>query len=126
METRAPQGFAPLASVVEPKPRQNANPTDLPKEKSVAAAEKAEQAKIARQSDAEEREEKVAERVVMPEALSETEVMTHKATGSMVLQIRDLSSGEVINQFPNNATLKQRAMEKYAAVQGASTIRRTV
>lgn len=124
METRAPQGFIPLASTAEPRVRQGSAPTDLPKPKTVSQVEKPSEANPPRGNDAQEEERRAVERAVSFQLMSETEVKTHEATGSIVIQTRDAKTGEILSQFPNNATLKQRAMERYAAVQGAPTIKR--
>ncbi|MEM6383891.1 MAG: hypothetical protein AAF739_14560 [Pseudomonadota bacterium] len=130
METRPPPGALPLAPIPEPKQREGASETELPKVKSVPETDKTEDSGTARDSDAKENERTVAERVAEASpaivSMSETEVKTHAATGSVVLQTLDMSSGELINQFPNNATLKQRALEKYAALQGTGSIKRTI
>lgn len=126
METRAPQAFVPVAMTPEPKVRQGAAPTELPKPKSVNETEEADKSANARENSQREEDRATEERLAAIDLMSRTEVRTHEATGSLVLQTKDNSTDEVISQFPNNATLKQRAIAKYAAVQGAPAIKRTI
>ena len=126
METRAPQGFVPLVAAVEPKEKRGSTATDLPKTKSVeptADAAKSTRADTARDDERRANNEARADAAMKR---SEMDVKTHAATGSLVLQSRDVETGELVHQFPNNATLKSRAIARYEAVQGTPTIKRVV
>lgn len=126
MDTRAPQGFVPIVAAVEPKAKRGSAATDLPKPKSVeptASAAKSTQSETTRDEDRQAQQREQAQAMLKR---SEVDVKTHAATGSLVLQSLDLDTGELIHQFPNNATLKKRAMARYESVQGAPTIKRTV
>ena len=123
METRAPQGFVPVVAAVEPKPKRGSTATDLPKSKTVEPTEKLAATQLA--NDEAKREEAKARADAMRNE-SEMDIKTHAATGSLVIQTLDSSSGEVVHQFPDNATLKKRAIARYEALQGAPVIKRTV
>lgn len=123
MDTRAPQGFVPLVAAVEPKMKRGSTATDLPKSKTVEPASKAGTAKLA---EDEARRAETKARADAMRAQSEVDIKTHEATGSLVIQTLDSANGDVLHQFPNNATLKQRAVARYEALQGAPSIKRTV
>jgi hypothetical protein len=126
MDTRAPQGFVPLVAAVEPKAKRGSTATDLPKPKTVEPGTKAPRSG---NEDLVQDDARRARNQAMADAMraqSEMDVKTHQATGSVVIQTRDSQTGELMHQFPNNATLKKRAMARYEAVQGAPTIKRTV
>jgi uncharacterized FlaG/YvyC family protein len=126
METRVPQGFVPLVAAVEPKAKRGSAVTDLPRPKTVEESAPSAKTGSATLKDEETRREEARQRAVAMQAQSELDIKTHEATGSLVVQTRDIASGEIVHQFPNNATLKSRAIARYEAVQGAATIRRTV
>ena len=126
METRAPHGAVPFAAIDPPKAKRSSAVTDLPKSKTVEPVSKPSKAGSAVLAEEEARREQAKARNEALRAQSQTDVMTHQATGSLVVQTRDSTSGEVLHQFPNNPTLKQRAMARYEAIQGAPTIRRLV
>ncbi|MFN3169665.1 MAG: hypothetical protein ACE37E_03130 [Hyphomicrobiales bacterium] len=126
MDTRAPQGFVPIVAAVEPKAKRGSAATDLPKPKAVepsAEAPRSNNERIAEDEARRARQEASAEAL---RAQSELDVKTHEATGSLVIQTLAGDTGELRHQFPNNATLKQRAIARYDALQGVSEIRRTV
>lgn len=127
METRAPQSVMPLIAAPQPKTRRASVPTELPEVKTVKQPEPLANARPARDhlaeeeaSRAEARERAQAVQVPAPQ----TQVRTHEATGSVVIQTLNANSGDVQHQFPNNATLKQRAIARYEALQGTATIKR--
>ena len=123
MDTRAPQGFVPIVAAVEPKAKRGSTATDLPKSKTVEAAAKSAAAQLTRD------DQRRVEAKARAEALrnqSEMDVKTHEATGSIVIQTLDSESGDILHQFPDNATLKKRAIARYEALQGTPTIKRTV
>lgn len=128
METRAPSGTVPLINAAPEKPKRAATVTDIPKAKSVENTKQAQDAKAGSRQLAEEEARREANRL-RQEALrppSELIVKTHEATGSMVIQTSDYDTGLIVHQFPNNATLKERAYMRYDALQGTATIKRTV
>lgn len=128
METRAPSGAVPLINVAPEKPKRAATVTDIPKAKSVENTKPAQDAKAGSRQLAEE-EARRADNRARQEALrppSEMIIKTHEATGSVVIQTSDYDTGQIVHQFPNNATLKERAYQRYDALQGTPSIRRTV
>ena len=125
MDTRAPQGFVPLAAAAtEPRAKRGSAATELPKPKTVDSSNRAETASNERLAEDETRRARQKETADALRAQSEVDIKTHEATGSIVIQTRDSSTGEIVHQFPDNATLKQRAMARYEAVQGSATIKR--
>ena len=123
MDTRAPQGIVPVVAAVEPKARRGSTATDLPKSKTVEQSAKSGAAQLTRD------DERRAEAKARAEALrsqSEMDIKTHEATGSIVIQTLDSATGDILHQFPDNATLKKRAIARYEALQGTPTIKRTV
>ncbi|MFN3227560.1 MAG: hypothetical protein ACE360_15075 [Hyphomicrobiales bacterium] len=126
MDTRAPQGFVPLVAAVEPKAKRGSTATDLPKPKTVEPSAKAARAGSEQIAQDEARRAKQKATAEALRAQSEMDVKTHEATGTLVIQTLAGDTGELRHQFPNNATLKSRAIARYEAVQGAPAIRRTV
>ncbi|MFK7791358.1 MAG: flagellar protein FlaG [Devosiaceae bacterium] len=126
METRVPQGYVPVVAAVEPKVKSGSTATDLPRPKTVEPTTKPSQSGSATLKEQQARREETRLRAEAMRSQSEMDVKTHQATGSLVIQTRDAQDGDVIHQFPNNATLKSRAIARYEAVQGAPTIRRTI
>lgn len=126
METRAPQGFVPLVAAVEPRVKRGSTATELPKSKAIEPTERTDSTR--RSADGQEAEQRAENLAALDEdgRRSEVDIKTHAATGSLVLQALDASTGEVLHQFPNNATLKSRAIARYESVQGAPSIRRTI
>lgn len=128
METRAPSGAVPLINAAPEKPKRAATVTDIPRPKSVDETKPADKAGAGSRQLAEE-EARRADNRMRQEALrppSQFEVKTHEATGSVVIQTSDYETGLIKHQFPNNATLKERAYMRYGALQGTATIKRTV
>lgn len=128
METRAPSGAVPLINAAPEKPKRAATVTDIPKAKSVENTKPASDARAGSRQLAEE-EARRASNLARQEDLrpfSKMSVKTHEATGSLVIQTSDYDTGMIIHQFPNNATLKERAYMRYDALQGTPTIRRTI
>ena len=128
MEARAPQGFIPVVAATEPQTRRGSAATDLPKPKSVDATEKVSSVRTGKEQLAEEEARRAQNRDRQEEARarSHTDVKTHAATGSIVIQTLHADNGDVLHQFPDNVTLKQRAIARYQALQGAPEIKRTV
>lgn len=126
METRVPQGFVPVVAAVEPRAKRGSAPTEMPRPKTVEATAKPSQSGSTTLKQDEARREEARQRANAMRSQNEMDVKTHEATGSLVLQTRDAQTGELMHQFPNNATLKSRAIARYEAVQGAPTIKRTV
>ena len=126
METRAPQGFVPVVAAVEPKVKRGSAATDLPKPKSVDPSEKTSQTRAFERAEEEVQPINDEAREADLQPRSELAVRTHEATGSLVVQTLAMESGNLLHQFPNDATLKQRAIARYQAVQGAGEIKRTV
>lgn len=125
METRAPTGVIPLVAVAEPKvKRGSSTATDMPKPKTVEEVAKPSPSASDFKAQEQARRDEQRQREIAMQPESELNVMTHAATGSLVLQTLDIQSGELRHQFPNNATLKSRAIARYDAVQGAPTIKR--
>ena len=126
MDTRAPQAFVPMVVAAEPRAKRGSAATDMPKAKTVEPT--AAPVKTGNEQLRQE-EERRADAQARADAMrwqSELDVRTHEATGSIVIQNRDPETGEVVHQFPNNATLKSRAIARYEAVQGAPAIKRTI
>jgi hypothetical protein len=128
METRAPSGAVPLINAAPEKPKRAATVTDIPPTKSVEETKPGEKTGAGSRQLAEEEARRAANRMhqesLRPPSLFE--VKTHEATGSVVLQTSDYETGLIKHQFPNNATLKERAYMRYDALQGTATIKRTV
>lgn len=128
METRAPSGAVPLINAAPEKPKRAATVTDIPKAKSVENTKPAPDTRAGSRQLAEEEARRASnlahQKALRP--LSKMSVKTHEATGSLVIQISDYDTGMIKHQFPNNATLKERAYMRYEALQGTPTIRRTV
>lgn len=128
METRAPSGAVPLINAAPEKPKRAATVTDIPRAKSVENTKPASDTRAGGRQLAEE-EARRASNLARQEALrplSKMSVKTHEATGSVVIQTSDYDTGMIKHQFPNNATLKERAYQRYGALQGTPTIKRTV
>ena len=128
MEARAPQGFIPVVAAAEPQTRRGSAATDLPKPKAVDATEMVSSVRTGKEQLAEEEARRAQNRDRQEEARarSHTDVKTHAATGSIVIQTLHTDNGDIVHQFPNDATLRRRAIERYDAVQGSDTIKRTV
>lgn len=128
METRAPTGVVPLINTAAEKPKRPVATTYLPESKTVESTQQTSDTRAGSRQLAED-EARRAENHARQETLrplSKMSVKTHEATGSLVIQTSDHDTGMIIHQFPNNATLKERAYMRYDALQGTPTIKRTI